>query len=682
MKITQDLKALSGTTGGRSSSPPVGQTTAVSDLHIALFRDVSDSVDYDCTQDIVCIHKRIRHEGFAFLSKTLPQMDKALLSGLQEGLYQQTIFAKTTKNGTAYALPRFTGGLLSRIFDIGTGIIHAEPDVNAIKALHQLYTFTYKYEVALPDDVIMKNIKQMITTDRELPQSLYFYKNKADYPIEVSDFVLLRARSLLESVLKDCDLENIVPKHGPGASNEKLLPHEKYHFTRYSPKLGVEYPEFSYTSGTLAQALHDYPKAQKVIVSDGVVQGTCTPEFSTETMPQFNRSKHLDFSLQEFLSMCSKVCSVPKNSTTSRIISSEPVGNMWIQQGQNAALTLTIESHPWTKGHVNFTNQTINQELALAGSLHGNLSTLDMSEASDRVARAIIYALFSYHLFKKLDASRSEFSMIVWPNGRKSYIRLNKFAPMGSATCFPLEALVFWALSVATIMEVHHVSRELACEAVYVYGDDIIVPTHFSSSVMNMLPSFGFKINTRKSFTTGLFRESCGMDAYGGVDVTPLKLKTLAPQSIKDAESICGWVDFANLCKDRGYTRVFEMMKNHVEHLAGELPTHHEKISILTWRGESNLELKPERKPLDNAKPYYCGSTVLGWKLEVKKYIPDPWLFPRSLAMMRRTVKGPSKDVRYRRKCPMWPEPLDIIDSNEFSTRYSVKLKRKRVFLS
>jgi hypothetical protein len=75
-----------------------------------------------------------------------------------------------------------------------------------------------------------------------------------------------------------------------------------------------------------------------------------------------------------------------------------------------------------------------------------------------------------------------------------------------------------------------------------------------------MLKEFKIKVNLKKSFFTGPFRESCGFDALYGVDVSPpTRLKTRIPFTglgmAKDSfcESIVAWVEYANEFEAQGY---------------------------------------------------------------------------------------------------------------------------------
>lgn len=62
---------------------------------------------------------------------------------------------------------------------------------------------------------------------------------------------------------------------------------------------------------------------------------------------------------------------------------------------------------------------------------------------------------------------------------------------------------------------------------VTVYGDDIIVPSQHAQSVISALKWFGFTPNSRKTFTSGVFRESCGSDYFGTKAVRPYTLEII-----------------------------------------------------------------------------------------------------------------------------------------------------------
>jgi hypothetical protein len=73
---------------------------------------------------------------------------------------------------------------------------------------------------------------------------------------------------------------------------------------------------------------------------------------------------------------------------------------------------------------------------------------------------------------------------------------------------------------------------------VRVFGDDIIVPTDVYPVLTSLLTTCQLKVNTSKSFDHGKFRESCGMDAYDGIDVTPAYVRQLPGAAASSLVSI------------------------------------------------------------------------------------------------------------------------------------------------
>jgi hypothetical protein len=101
---------------------------------------------------------------------------------------------------------------------------------------------------------------------------------------------------------------------------------------------------------------------------------------------------------------------------------------------------------------------------------------------------------------------------------------------MGSALTFPMEAMVFATVVFIGIEKclARPLSRkdcQVLRKRVRVYGDDIIVPVEFAQSVTETLESFGFRVNSNKSFLDGKFRESCGKEYYDGHDVSVVRTR-------------------------------------------------------------------------------------------------------------------------------------------------------------
>lgn len=194
---------------------------------------------------------------------------------------------------------------------------------------------------------------------------------------------------------------------------------------------------------------------------------------------------------------------VPKSAKTDRAIIVEP----WLNQLGQLAYGDYIARRLKRFG-VDLSDQERNKLLAREGSITGALATLDLSSASDSISTGLVEHLLPEPWFELLSRLRTG-TVIDKDRVEK---RLHKFSSMGNGFTFPLESLIFWALTRACCDD-----REI----VSVYGDDIICPTHRVGSVLSVLTSCGFTVNKEKSFWEGPFRESCGGDYLSGIDVRP-----------------------------------------------------------------------------------------------------------------------------------------------------------------
>jgi hypothetical protein len=143
---------------------------------------------------------------------------------------------------------------------------------------------------------------------------------------------------------------------------------------------------------------------------------------------------------------------------------------------------------------------------------------------------------------------------------------------MGSALCFPIEAMVFTTIVFAAIAYECRtpVNRRLIMSMrgkVRVYGDDIVVPVEYVSRVIQFLELFGLKVNKGKSFWNGKFRESCGGDYYDGEWVTPVRLRNELPRSLADVDEVVGLVAFRNLLYWNGYWKTVRTLDDHLSTL-------------------------------------------------------------------------------------------------------------------
>lgn len=204
-----------------------------------------------------------------------------------------------------------------------------------------------------------------------------------------------------------------------------------------------------------------------------------------------------------------KLSFVPKNALTYRSIDVQPTVNGFVQAALGKAIERSLRGV-----NVDIRDQARNKRLARDGSRLDHVATIDLSSASDSISYEVVKTLLPERWFELLCAART--TVTTYKGGD---IRLEMFSAMGNGFTFPLETLLFWAITAVICGE--------DPELIGVYGDDIICPKHRSESVIRALEFFGFKVNTKKSFLEGPFRESCGGDYYNGISIRPYYQKHL-----------------------------------------------------------------------------------------------------------------------------------------------------------
>lgn len=515
-----------------------------SEIIAALLHDVSNVHGLvfntrSCRLTINQVRKRVRKEGLGFLTKTLPRLGKGFdkaISG-HTPLNAESLGFRALRNSK---LPRFLGELFSKVLQ-PDGTLLPNPCTDCVKQIRQLTYLFYKYELPYTDEQEQQVVSQFEKTEEDLSTvtedlrkyedllAQYYQAGRRAYKKPEGPALIIRkARALLQELFADFDPLDIYPRHGPGAVATKQKLWSKFLWTNVASRITDVYPFDAYFCASVGHVCDSYKGYNNL---------------TQEDLP-------------------ARVILVPKDSRGPRLISCEPVDFQWVQQGLGRAIVELVEKHPLTRERVNFTDQSLNQFYALVSSRYGRYATLDLKEASDRVSADLVRLLFPSNVYTYLEACRS--SSTVLPDGR--VLPLKKFAPMGSCLCFPVMALTVWALLTAGLPNARR-TRD-----VLVYGDDVIVPTAQAADAMSILESFGLKINQDKSCTSGLFRESCGCDAFNGVEVTPVRFRTVWSSS-RSPDSYCSWVAYANSCYDRKYYRVYDYIVERLLLLYGAIPS-------------------------------------------------------------------------------------------------------------
>lgn len=224
-----------------------------------------------------------------------------------------------------------------------------------------------------------------------------------------------------------------------------------------------------------------------------------------------------------------RLCAVPKTYDKDRLITVEPAYGTFVQQYVRSYILESVHKGPlrWSVMDLGYIDSPQRQRRsALRASKNKNLATVDLSDASDGIGWTHVQQVFPAHIVDLLYASRStSFVATFEPDTGESLPRLyshemNIFAGMGNATTFPVETLFFGAYVKAYAIA-HNLPRYVG-----VFGDDIVCHSRLLSHMLENNPNFGFfKINMEKTFyDTDHLRESCGIFAYKGVDITVPKI--------------------------------------------------------------------------------------------------------------------------------------------------------------
>nr|UJQ85986.1 MAG: hypothetical protein 3 [Leviviridae sp.] len=572
--------------------------------------------------DIKTVEDRVKMQGESFFTITLPSFCKDFERGLEAGVLDSTLMTSFRRRR---GLPMFLGGYLSQVFD-PSGVLLEEPSVDCIRAVRELTLVFGKIHRQCSDARIGDAMRQFVEVEKELvafdtsslEEILPLFRQAstllwADVFSHVENSLLDRHRlwqrwvgvfnrSRREAIPQFSGVDNhvarasspdpldvilgigdegfeergifaphlgvksegfqlgqreivdpasvftLVPRHGPGATADRLRGNAKYSVSQWPRRLESVFPYGDYA----------------------------LPQLASED--QLDRVQFLESGAEVSV----KLTPVPKTDSKPRIIAIEPTAMQYLQQGLSFQVVYRLENAvkfpPPVGGKefdlgrhfVGFADQERNRVLARQGSLDGSLGTLDLSEASDRVLNSHVLLLMERfpRLSEGVQACRSTHANV--PG--HGIIPLAKFASMGSALCFPVEAMVFTTIIFAAIAYECRtpVNRRLIMSMrgkVRVYGDDIIVPVEYVPRVIQFLEAFGLLVNRGKSYWNGKFRESCGGDFYDGEWVTPVRLRKELPQSLADVEGIVGLVAFRNLLYWNGYWKTAGALDDHLQTL-------------------------------------------------------------------------------------------------------------------
>jgi len=497
------------------------------------------------TLDIKYVQCRMEDEGLSFLTMTLPTFGKDFQQSLDLGKVDRCLFQGFSWRG---GLPKFLSGFLGLVFHPSTSVLLDEPNVEAIYAIRQLTLMFGKILIPCTPERESAAFDSFVECEQDVRRSWTTLNSSLkDEFLRVSGTLFGMMFSNLDRQIRDGD---ILPKHGPGNVAEKYSSNEKYYRSMWTRRLEHIFPSGDY----IVPNSRFWRELEQV---DILEPGSEAPV---------------------------RVVSVPKTQEAPRIIAIEPTAMQYAQQGLLHAFLRNLRKDYILSKMIGIDDQEPNRLMAQQGASNGSLATLDLSEASDRVSNQHVRLLVRNHatLRAALDATRSRKADIPGYGVK----RLAKYASMGSAMCFPVEASVFLTL---IFMGISHelntpVDREMINSflgRVRVFGDDIIIPVDYVQPVIAVFESFGLVVNRHKSFWTGRFRESCGREYYGSDDVSIVKVRNLFPTDRKQATEVISIVSLRNQLYKAGLWQTTKWLDSVIVGILKYFPTVHESSPVL-----------------------------------------------------------------------------------------------------
>lgn len=495
-----------------------------------VLHDMGTQCGVSTKRDGGTVTSRFEHEGLSFLTITLPNFCTDLQKALDRGSVDSDLFPGFARSG---GLPKFLSGFLRRVFD-RNGMLLDNPDASCIWAMRQITLLHSKIRMTCSPERVEQAFNRYVECDVEVRDHVQSATNHSETE-KVRRMAALLFGDVFAAVSQDIEDFSLRPVHGPGAVADRTGWNARWSIPAWTDRLESVFPFGEYGIPSfryLAEAAPTY--------------------IAPEQEPPV------------------RVVAVPKTLKTPRIIAIEPLHMQYMQQGLMRSMFSAIKRSRYAKHFMDPLDQTVNQRLARLGSIDGSLATLDLREASDRVSNQFVESMVMpwTSLKEALGVTRSLRADV--PG--HGVVPLAKFASMGSAVCFPVEAMAFTTIVFLGIerhrgVPLSHDDIASFVGRVRVFGDDIIVPKEFTQAVVRELESFGHRVNSDKSYWTGRFRESCGKDWYAGVDVSVVKCRSVLPVDRNSVSELVSTVSLRNQLAEAGCERAVDYLDRTIERI-------------------------------------------------------------------------------------------------------------------
>lgn len=539
--------------------------------YAAMLVDIADqlpSLRVEIERDSKRLLSIIEKEGDSFLMISLPEFGKHFDRCLADArLYPSEVpHMGIYRAGTA--IPRLFKGLLLNVFD-DSGVLKDQPCITSIGAVRQLCFAAKRFRMTCSDSAVWRQTNEFYKIEEELPPpSIFWTDGDADALVFNGGHI--------------CALHNLSIPAGDlfGESQQSsrgnlagALACVQFVADIVASELGWFNPtesRFKHGPGAVSDRRRDVSKYIPMWWPD-----TLESVFPIADIAYHNYAAAAADSLRQddgpTLSGSSRLIAVPKTLKAPRLIAAEPTANQWCQQSIRDFLANRVR-HTILSETIDFDDQTPNQVLALEGSRTGEWATIDLSSASDRIACILVEHIFRRNipLLKALQACRTQYISNDIDRKFPALSKLRKFSTMGSAVTFPVQTILFSVVAAGCVLyqDGLGLTKDEAVRAtgkVRVFGDDIIVPTTSWTLVQEVLEALGLRVNHNKTFGTGKFRESCGCDAYDGVNITPVGI--ISSPDVTRPGSIASAVDSHNNLVMRGWWSTAAYVKSIVDGL-------------------------------------------------------------------------------------------------------------------
>lgn len=467
-------------------------------------------------RDIATLRRSVTSRGLGTFVLDLPLLDDTLLSLLENGSvrFSGHLHGRRSKKDLR---PRFLWAFWSLVSD-ASGCLLQDPDPDAIRSIRQLSCLFKKLEVACSSDRLKKAVEEFHEIESKILSPINDWSGDDPSTFELLSFkdsfshiadtisqdsasdrdgrefvsflgrldrvsrILTSGLPVFDSMSNNDDPSNGYFRHGRGVVSNLSRKEYKYTFRSWSDKLEGVFP-FDWCTG---QPLGSFPS-------------------NSSESP-------------------GKLAAVPKTAKGPRLIASEPVEHQWCQQKIFTYLDYAFSKSLIGK-FVDLHDQEKSQVMVASASIDQSLCTIDLSSASDRISCRHIESLMREHrsLFEAFYAVRTRTIKDAVVSNKVYPVR--KFTTMGSTLTFPVQCLFFLSVALASAGAHDVKSIRALIGSVRVFGDDIIAPNSAYVAITRNLTLLGLKVNEKKSFSKGFFRESCGADYWRGFDVTPCKPK-------------------------------------------------------------------------------------------------------------------------------------------------------------